>query len=79
MSKNNNRTVHKRPDGKWGNRRNGNERDTSVHDTQRDTIDAAKDDLRRQGGGDVTIQGRDGKFRDKDTVPPAKDPFPPKG
>jgi hypothetical protein len=79
MSKSNNRTVHKRPDGTWGNLRNGNERDTSVHRTQQDAIDAAKDNAARQGGGDVTIQGRDGKFRDKDTVLPAKDPYPPKG
>jgi len=78
MGKSNNRTVHKRPDG-WGNLRNGNERDTSVHPTQRDAIDAAKQDVARQGGGEVTIQGRDGKFRDKDTVPPGNDPHPPKG
>jgi hypothetical protein len=79
MSKSNNRTVHKRDDGKWGNRRNGNQRDTSVHDTQRETIDASKDNLRRQGGGDVTIQGENGKFRAKDTVPPGNDSHPPKG
>jgi hypothetical protein len=79
MSKSNNRTVHKRPDGNWGNRRNGNERDTSVHPTQQAAIDAAKQDAAQQGGGEVTIQGRDGKFREKDTVPPGNDPHPPKG
>lgn len=79
MSKKNDRTVHPRDDGKWGNRRNGNERDTSVHDTQRDAINAARDDVRNNGGGELTIIGRDGKIRDKDTVPPGNDPHPPKG
>jgi len=30
------------------------------------------------GGGEVKIQGRDGKFRDSDTVAPGNDPNPPK-
>lgn len=78
MSKSNNRTIHKRDDGKWGNKRNGNERDTSVHNTQADAIAAAKQNLQNQGGGELTVQGRDGKFRSKDTIPPGNDPNPPK-
>lgn len=78
MSKGNNRTVHKRDDGKWGNLRNGNERDTSVHDTQKAANDAARTNLKNQGGGELTTQGRDGKFVSKDTIPPGNDPNPPK-
>lgn len=32
----------------------------------------------RSGGGEVRIQGRDGKWRDSDTVRPGNDPFPPR-
>ena len=30
------------------------------------------------GGGEVRIQGRDGRWRDSDTVPPGNDPNPPR-
>ncbi len=78
MSKKQDRTVSKREDGTWVNKRNDSDRATSLHKTQGDAIDAAKDNLRKQGGGEVTIMGRDGKIRDKDTVPPGNDPNPPK-
>ncbi len=38
----------------------------------------AKRLVSRSGGGEVVIHGRDGRIRDKDTVPPANDPFPPR-
>lgn len=38
----------------------------------------AKEIVRNLGGGEVRIQGRDGKWHDADTVAPAKDPFPPR-
>lgn len=79
MSKKQDRTISKRPDGKWENRRNDASRATSVHDTQKGAIDAAKSNLGNQGGGEVTIKGVDGKIRAKDTVKPGNDPHPPKG
>lgn len=78
MSKKQDRTVSKREDGTWVNKRNDSDRATSLHKTQGDGIDAAKGNLRKQGGGEVTIMGRDSKIRDKDTVPPGNDPNPPK-
>lgn len=73
------RTVYRRPDGTWVNKRNDSGRASSLHDTQKDALDTAKEMLRNQGGGEVTIQGMDqGRFRDKDTVPPGNDPCPPK-
>ena len=78
MSKKQDRTVSKREDGTWVNKRNDSERATSLHKTQEGAINAAKDNLRNQGGGEVTIMGRDGKVRQKDTVPPGNDPNPPK-
>jgi len=75
----NSRTVYRRSDGKWVNKRDDADRASSLHDTQKDAVDTAKEMLRNQGGGEVTIQGTDkGKFRDKDTVPPGNDPCPPK-
>ena len=77
MSKN--RTVYRREDGKWANKRNDTERASSVHDTQQEAVNAAKENLRNQGGGEVTVQGTDSShFRKKDTVPPGHDPCPPK-
>lgn len=73
------RTVSRRSDGKWENKRNSASRATSVHDTQKAAEKAAKANLRNQGGGEVTIKGRDGKIRAKDTVKPGNDPHPPKG
>lgn len=78
MGKKNDRTVHQRDDGKWVNQRNDSERATDVHDTQRDAIDAARQNLQNQGGGELTVMGRDGRIRSKDTIPPGNDPNPPK-
>jgi hypothetical protein len=35
--------------------------------------------LGNQGGGELSIKGRNGKIRDKKTISPGKDPYPPKG
>ena len=78
MSKGRDRTVYRRPDGKWVNKRNDANRASSLHDTQNEAANEAKRNLRNQGGGELTIQGRDGKFRSKDTIKPGKDPFPPR-
>lgn len=79
MSKDQDRSVYQRPDGSRVNKRNDASRAGSVHDTQQAAIDAAKDMLGRQGGGEVAIHGRDGKIREKDTVAPGNDPYPPRG
>ncbi len=78
MAKPQDRTVYINENGKWVNKRNDRERPTSLHDTQRDAQDAAKENLRNQGGGELTTKGRDGKIRSKDTIPPGQDPNPPK-
>jgi hypothetical protein len=78
MSKPQDRVVSKRPDGTWANTRNDADRASSLHRTQQEAIDAARDMLRRQGGGELTTKGRDGRFRSKDTIAPGKDPFPPR-
>lgn len=79
MSRGRDRVVSQRPDGTWQNKRNDSDRASSLHKTQAEAVKAARENLHNQGGGELTIQGRDGKFRGKDTISPGKDPFPPKG
>ena len=73
MSKDQDRTVSKRPDGVWANKRNDASRASSLHDTQSDAAKAAKEMLHNQGGGELTVQGRDGKFGSKDASAPGND------
>lgn len=77
MSKDRDRTVYRR-DGEWVNKRNDSDRASSVHGTQKEAVDAARDMLHNQGGGELAIKGRDGLIRSKDTIFPGNDPDPPK-
>lgn len=74
----NDRYVVNHPEG-WAVRGPHADRASDVFDTQRDAIDRAREIVGNLGGGEVRIQGRDGRFRDSDTVPPGNDPFPPRG
>lgn len=79
MSKGRDRTISQRPDGTWENKRNDASRASSVHDTQKAAQDAAREMLKKQGGGELTTKGVNGRIRDKDTVPPGNDPRKTKG
>lgn len=46
---------------------------------QQEAIDWARKWLRGNGGGELVVLGRDGQIRIRDTVPPARDPYPPRG
>jgi hypothetical protein len=61
---------------RWGVRGAGNERLTSLHDTQREAAEAARDIARHQHS-EVVIHRPDGRIRDRDSY--GNDPFPPKG
>lgn len=69
------RYVTKHPNG-WAVKVAGAQRASSVHSTQRSAEQAAKQTVRNLGGGEVRIQGRDGRWRDSDTVAPGNDPMP---
>lgn len=73
-----NRTISRRPDGTWENKRNDSDRASTLHETQRGAAERARELLERQGGGELTIKGVDGKIRSKDTIAPGHDPNPPK-
>lgn len=78
MSKGRDRTVYRREDGQWANKRNDASKASSVHATQKEAEQAAKGMLSNQGGGELTTKRRDGVIRSKDTVAPGNDPNPPK-
>lgn len=71
------RIVYKRGD-EWVNKRNDADKASSVHDTQKEAEQAAREMLANQGGGELITKGLDGKIRSKDTIAPGNDPNPPK-
>lgn len=73
-----NRHVVPNAEGGWDVKAPGAKRASSHHDTLREAEQQAKKTVGNQGGGEVLIHGQDGRIRDKDTVAPAKDPFPPR-
>ena len=77
MSKGRDRFVYQNQDGDWVNKRIDAGKASSVHDTQRAAIDAAREMLQNQGGGELTVRGRE-HIRSKDTIPPGNDPNPPR-
>ncbi len=72
------RIVYRRDDGQWVNKKVDADKASSLHDKQSQAEKAAKEMLRNTGGGELITKGIDGKIRSKDTIPPAKDPFPPR-
>ena len=78
MSKGKDRIVYRRSDGVWVNKSNDADKASSLHKTQKDAENAARQNLKNQGGGELTTKGLDGKIRSKDTIPPGNDPNPPK-
>ena len=74
---NKNRTVYQRSDGQWANKLNGSDRASSLHSTQGAAWDAARTNLNNQGGGELTVMGRNHRIVSKDTIA-RPDPNPPK-
>jgi uncharacterized protein YdaT len=60
----------------WGVQGERNERRTSIHDTQAEAIEAAREIARNQQS-ELVIHRPDGRIRDKDSYGP--DSFPPRG
>lgn len=76
MSKNDRFVVKHGSD--WAVKKGGTATPESVHHKQSDAERSAKRTVHNLGGGEVRIQGRDGRWRDSDTVAPGHDPFPPR-
>ena len=75
----NDRTVSQRDDGQWANKKDGGDRATSLHNTQKQAADAARAQLKNTGGGELKVKNEDGRIRSKDTIGPAGDPRRSKG
>lgn len=51
----------------------------SLHLTQKQAIEAGHRAVHDAGGGELLVHARSGEIRDKITVTPGEDPFPPRG
>lgn len=69
----NDRYVVKHPEG-WAVKAPHADKASVVTPTQREAEIRAKEIVGNLGGGEVRIQGEDGRWRDSDTVAPANDP-----
>lgn len=78
MARRDERHVVPNPKGGWDVKKPNASRASSHHGTQAEAEARAKDILARAGGGEVVVHGTDGRIRDSDTVPPGKDPCPPR-
>jgi hypothetical protein len=78
MGQPNKRTVTPHS-GRWAVEKPGASRASSVHDTQKAAIDAARQNLQKTGGGELAVKGRDGAVRKQDTIAPGNDPRSSKG
>lgn len=70
-----NQHVVSHSDG-WAVRGEGNEKVTSVHPTQRDAIEVAREIARNQQS-ELLIHGENGQIRERNSY--GNDPFPPRG
>ena len=60
----------------WAVRGAGNQRASTVHQTQREAISTARDTAIRQKS-EMLVHGRNGQIRERSTYGP--DPYPPEG
>lgn len=74
MARNRNQHVVPHPRG-WAVKSAGSERASSLHDTQREAIDRARD-VARNERSELFVHGRDGRIRERDSH--GNDPYPPK-
>lgn len=78
VSSRNTRHVVPNKSGGWDVKKPGASRSSAHVDTQKQGQDRAREIVRKAGGGEVRVHGRDGRIRDSDTVAPGNDPNPPR-
>jgi hypothetical protein len=78
MTPPNKRTVRPHSEG-WAVHKPRAARVSSVHPTQKQAIDAVRQNLKNTGGGELAVKGRNGTVRAQDTVAPGNDPRSSKG
>lgn len=73
----NKKNVHVTPHGgKWAVMREGNERASSLHDTQKEAEQKGREAARKDRT-EFLLHGRDSRIRERDSY--GNDPHPPKG
>lgn len=75
MAKGRNQHVVPHDDG-WAVKPEGGQRASSVHDTQSEAIEHAREIARHQNS-ELFVHGRDGRIRERDSH--GRDPYPPPG
>lgn len=70
----NSRHIVPGKDGGWDVVKPGSQRVSSHHEKQSDAIDRGREIIRNAGGGELSIYGRDGQIRVKESVPHRNDP-----
>ncbi|OBW90946.1 DUF2188 domain-containing protein [Gallibacterium genomosp. 3] len=71
--------IVQREDGEWVSIIEGNQRASVKVKTQREAYIIQRERFNKASGGEILIHGRDGKIREKNTISPMKDKYPPKG
>lgn len=74
MAKKSDRIVSPTGDGRWKVLAAGAKRASATAATQGEAMAKARRIIRNAGGGEMSVQGRDGRIRAKDTVKPGNDP-----
>ena len=75
MAEKKNQHVVPHTDG-WAVKGAGNQRPTSVHETQAEAIEAARE-IAKNNSSELFIHNREGKFRERNSY--GNDPYPPEG
>ncbi|MBP2458291.1 hypothetical protein ABID70_000849 [Clavibacter michiganensis] len=70
--------VYQRGD-QWVGKRTDASRISVAADTQQQAYEQTREIAGRNGGADISIHGRNGQIREKNTIAPAKDPRGTKG
>lgn len=78
MASSSDRDVVPNPKGGWDVKAPGATRASAHLPTQAQAERRAKEIVSNNGGGEVRIHRKDGRFRDSDTVAPGRDPNPPR-
>lgn len=76
MAKNSYHVIAK-SDGKWSVKKTGAARASRNFSTKSEAIRVAANTLKRSGGGELIVHGKDGTVRSRDSY--GNDPIPPKG
>lgn len=68
------RVVGPHPDGGWQSKAHGAKRAGYRTGTQAEAMRRSRKTIRNTCGGEMVVQGRDGRIRQKNTIPRGNDP-----